>query len=132
MGEPPSRVDVCLADTTGELQALTLIASLAFIGRSLAPNIGGQSPLDAACCGVPVIYGDRMTNFRDICSSLERSKCAIKVKNSTDAVAAIVALARNEDSRKSFSKNLKEWHKNNCGASEFVCEKIKEIAFAKK
>jgi 3-deoxy-D-manno-octulosonic-acid transferase len=131
-GGARGEVHICLADTTGELQTLTSVASIAFIGKSLAPNTGGQSPLDAACCGIPIVYGSRMTNFRDICSSLERSRCAIKVKNSADAMAAIVALVRNEGSRKIFAKNLTEWHKNNCGASEFVCRKIQEIAFSKK
>jgi 3-deoxy-D-manno-octulosonic-acid transferase len=131
-GHAAAEVDVCLADTTGELQMLTSIATVAFIGKSLAPNDGGQSPLDAACCGVPMVYGSKMTNFRDICSSLERSKCVIKVRDAATAISALVALARDEDKRKNFAKNLKEWHKNNCGASEFVCKKIREIAFAKK
>ncbi|MDR1432868.1 MAG: hypothetical protein LBI61_00810 [Puniceicoccales bacterium] len=123
-------VDVCLADTTGELQMLTSISEIAFVGKSLPPNGGGQSPLDAACCGVPIVYGNRMVNFRDACSSLERSKCAIKVKDSERAIAAIVTLAKDIDRRKALAKNLKEWHRSNCGASEFVCKKIQEIAFA--
>ena len=72
-----------------------------------------------------------MTNFRDICSSLERNKCAIKVKDSGGAIGAIVTLAKDDNRRKTLAKNLKEWHKNNCGASEFVCKKIQEIAFGK-
>jgi 3-deoxy-D-manno-octulosonic-acid transferase len=131
-GKAGGTVDVCLVDTTGELQTLTPVASLAFIGKSLSPNTGGQSPLDAACCGIPIIYGNRMTNFPDICSSLESSKCAVRVPDATVAIGAMVALARDENKRKSFAKNLVEWHKNNRGASEFVAKKIREIAFAKE
>jgi 3-deoxy-D-manno-octulosonic-acid transferase len=131
-GKAGETVDVCLADTTGELQMLTSIADLAFIGKSLTPNIGGQSPLDAACCGVPMVYGNRMVNFRDICSSLERGKCVIKVGDAANAISAIFALAKDESRRKAFAENLKTWHKSNCGASEFVAKKIQEIAFAKK
>ncbi|MDR3144092.1 MAG: hypothetical protein LBT64_01155 [Puniceicoccales bacterium] len=129
-GSASSTVDVCLVDTTGELQMLTSIADLAFIGKSLKPNVGGQSPLDAACNGIPIVYGDGMANFRDICASLERSKCVIRVNSSERAIAAICALAKDEKKRESLAKSLVEWHKNNCGASEFVFQKIHEIAFA--
>jgi 3-deoxy-D-manno-octulosonic-acid transferase len=131
-GDAPGEVDICLADTTGELQTLTSIATIAFIGKSLSPNDGGQSPLDAACCGVPILYGNRMSNFLDICLSLERSKCVVKVRDAATAISAIAVLARDDIRRQNFSKNLKEWHKNNCGASEFTHKKIREIAFAKK
>jgi 3-deoxy-D-manno-octulosonic-acid transferase len=131
-GDSAEGVDVCLADTTGELQTLTSLCTLAFIGKSLGPNGGGQSPLDAACCGIPMVYGNRMTNFRDICSSLEQGKCVVKVRDAATAVSAIATLARDGDRRKVFAKSLMEWHRNNCGASKFVFQKICEIAFAKK
>ena len=51
MGDCKSDVDICLADTTGELSILTALADIAFIGKSLSPNNGGQSPLDAASYG---------------------------------------------------------------------------------
>jgi 3-deoxy-D-manno-octulosonic-acid transferase len=50
---------------------LTQIADIAFIGKSLSPNEGGQSTLDAACCGVQIVYVRNMKNFCDICLSLE-------------------------------------------------------------
>ena len=131
-GIDDSGVDVCLADTTGELQTLTQIADIAFIGKSLSPNVGGQSPLDAACCGVPIVYGNNMTNFRDICSSLENNKCVVKVGDESRAIAAISALAKDSSKRSVLSENLKKWHKSNCGASKFVAKKIQDIAFSAK
>jgi 3-deoxy-D-manno-octulosonic-acid transferase len=44
-GLSTQNVEVCLADTTGELSQLAQVADLAYIGKSLAPNEGGQSPL---------------------------------------------------------------------------------------
>ncbi|MDR2779314.1 MAG: hypothetical protein LBB16_03475 [Puniceicoccales bacterium] len=130
-GKAFTEVDICFADTTGELQTLTSIADIAFIGKSLVPNVGGQSPLDAACCGVPIVYGDRMTNFQDICLSLEHARCVAKVKDPARAIMAITVLAKDEDKRKGFAEKLQEWHKNNCGASKFVAQKIQDIAFIK-
>jgi 3-deoxy-D-manno-octulosonic-acid transferase len=46
---------MCLCDKTGELQMLIQIADIAFIWKSLYKNVCGESPLDAACCGVPIV-----------------------------------------------------------------------------
>ena len=43
----PENLAIHLADTTGELAHLSQIADLAFIGKSLAPNEGGQTPIEA-------------------------------------------------------------------------------------
>ncbi|MDR1528317.1 MAG: hypothetical protein LBS22_01890 [Puniceicoccales bacterium] len=131
-GKASAEVDICFADTTGELQTLTSIADLAFIGKSLAPNSGGQSPVDAACHGIPIVYGDKMTNFKGVCLSLEHSKCVVKVKDSARAIMAITILAKDESKRQSFAQKLQEWHRNNCGASEFIAKKIQDIAFANR
>jgi 3-deoxy-D-manno-octulosonic-acid transferase len=98
----------------------------------LAPNNGGQSPVDAACHGVPIVYGDKMSNFKGICLSLEHSKCVIKVKDSARAIMAITMLAKDESKRQGFAKKLQEWHRNNCGASEFIAKKIQDIAFTNR
>jgi 3-deoxy-D-manno-octulosonic-acid transferase len=111
-------VEVCLADTTGELSRLVQIADLAYVGKSLAPNEGGQNPLDGAMAGVPIIYGDRMTNFRDICEQLERENAAIKVKSEREAIDAIVELFENAQKRQTLVKNVGNWFKKNQGASE--------------
>jgi 3-deoxy-D-manno-octulosonic-acid transferase len=111
-------VDVCLADTTGELPRLVQVADVAFIGKSLPPNDGGQSPLEAAMAGVPIVYGNRMTNFRDICSQLERENAALKVESEGEAVEAIVELSENTQRRQLLAQNIGRWFSNNRGASE--------------
>ena len=73
-----------------------------------------------------------MTNFRDICSSLENNKCVVKVGDESRAIAAISALAKDSSKRSVLSENLKKWHKSNCGASKFVAKKIQDIAFSAK
>lgn len=131
-GDAKSDVDICLVDTTGELSILTSLADIAFIGKSLSPNNGGQSPLDAASSGVPIVYGPRMNNFREICSALEMNRCVAKVNDGTQAISAIVNLSKDSAKREEMSCNLLQWHKSNCGASLFVAKKIEEIAFADK
>ncbi|HKK18793.1 MAG TPA: glycosyltransferase N-terminal domain-containing protein, partial [Opitutales bacterium] len=47
-GKPPGgEIIIHLADTTGELSRLSQVADVAFIGKSLAPNDGGQTPIEA-------------------------------------------------------------------------------------
>jgi 3-deoxy-D-manno-octulosonic-acid transferase len=122
--------DVCLGDTTGELSRLVQVADLAYIGKSLFPHSGGQSPLEAAMAGVPVVYGDRMTNFRDICAQIEREGAAVKVAGEREAIRTIVALAGDCPKRKILAKNIGRWFEKNRGASEkthhFICKNLEQ------
>ncbi|MDR2200720.1 MAG: hypothetical protein LBN94_01205 [Puniceicoccales bacterium] len=118
LGAKVKGVDVCLGDTTGELPRLIQVADLAYIGKSLSPNEGGQSPLEAAMAGIPIVYGNRMTNFRDICSQLERENAAWKVESESEAIGAIVELSENAQKRQLLAKNISRWFNSNRGASE--------------
>lgn len=119
-GIASEQVDVCLADTTGELRNLTQISDFAFVGKSLEPNNGGQSPLDAAAYGIPIIYGDRMLNFREICADLESHNCVVKVRTHEDAIKTIINLANEKNAQIMLSENLTEWHSKHVGASQFT------------
>ena len=57
---------MAVADTTGELRALTQLADLVFIGKSLPPHTEGQTPVEAATLGKPILLGPGMANFRAI------------------------------------------------------------------
>lgn len=125
-GIATEKYSICLADTTGELAQLVQIADLAYVGKSLPPNAGGQNPLDAAVAGVPVIYGNLMTNFRDICIQLERENAAVKVENEKDAIHAIVDLAKDAQRRQILSENISNWLKKNQGASVKIYNFIRQ------
>lgn len=117
-------IDVCLADTTGELTRLTQIADLAFVGKSLEPNAGGQSPLDAAHAGVALVYGNHMENFRELCRQIEAAHGAIRVSSHAEAIRVLVELAQDDEARKSLANNLKIWANQNRGASEKTAQYI--------
>lgn len=116
-----------LADTTGELRTLTQIADIAFIGKSLPPNDGGQTPIDCAAIGVPMVYGPNMSNFRRICATLEESAAAIKVKDAESAIAEIERLAKNPELRKTLAESAKKWHSSNIGAARRDFEAIEKF-----
>ena len=120
---------VYLADTTGELRTLTQIADLAFIGKSLAPNEGGQSPIDCSASTVPMVYGSHMSNFRRICQTLEESAAAVKVADADAAVSEIVRLAKNKNARTALAESAKKWHDSNIGAAKRDFDAVMKILF---
>ncbi len=118
---------IYLADTTGELRMFTTIANLAFVGKSLFNHDGGQSPIDAAASGVPIVYGNNMTNFKQICKSLEVAGASRRVFTPEEAIKQLVELAKNENARQTMSKCALIWHKENEGATEKTIAKINAI-----
>ena len=60
---------VVLLDTVGDLAEVYGIGNIGIVGGSFkAP--GGHNPLEVAAYGIPVVFGSRMENFREIASVL--------------------------------------------------------------
>lgn len=54
--------EVVLGDTMGELRKFYSLATVVFVGRSLAP-MGGSDPMEVAALGKPILCGPYMDNF---------------------------------------------------------------------
>jgi len=115
---------IYLADTTGELSYLSQIADVAFIGKSLPPNEGGQTPIEAAGLGIPILMGPNMNNFKDVARSLLQYGVACKVENSIALKMKIEALLANPEKRDAMSRAGLEWHRHNRGSSERIAVDI--------
>ncbi|HMF90449.1 MAG TPA: 3-deoxy-D-manno-octulosonic acid transferase [Candidatus Angelobacter sp.] len=63
---------VFLLDSVGELASVYALASVAFVGGSLLPGVGGHNILEPAQYGVPVMSGPNTANFREIVAIFER------------------------------------------------------------
>lgn len=122
--QAPEGTIVHLGDTTGELRQLTRAADLAFTGKSLPPHDGGQTPIECAAAGVPVIYGPHMTNFKSICQGLEKNGAAIKCADAEEVLKEILSLARDRNSLTKKSAAGVAWHKSNQGATERTLHKL--------
>lgn len=120
-GKTTSR-SVYLADTTGELSRLIQIADLAFIGKSLPPHTEGQTPIEAAMHGIPMVYGPGMSNFRAICRDLEEHRAAIRAKDQEDAIEQLYLLAQDQNRREVLKKNALDWHQANQGSVKRTVE----------
>ncbi|MEM0965681.1 MAG: 3-deoxy-D-manno-octulosonic acid transferase [Verrucomicrobiota bacterium] len=109
---------VYLADTTGELQSFTALSDLVFVGKSLPPSDGGQTPIEAAALGKPIVYGPQMTNFKAACSGLEKRGGALRAEDEGEVETTLVELALNPEKRASMSAASLAWHRENRGSVE--------------
>lgn len=114
----PAGTIIHLADTTGELRRLTRAADLIFCGKSLAPHEGGQTPVEGAAAGVAIVYGPRMSNFRDICRGLEQANAALRASDAAELSTLLSRLTGDEPARTAMGRHGAAWHQSNRGATE--------------
>jgi 3-deoxy-D-manno-octulosonic-acid transferase len=82
---------IILLDTIGELHSAYSLASLVFVGGSIA-GAGGHNILEPAAAAVPVIVGPHTYNFQSIVESFVAAQAIIQLQPASDS-AMIVELA---------------------------------------
>jgi len=89
-GEAPTRAtEVYVADTMGELGLFYRLASVIFVGKSLAGR-GGQNPIEPAKLGSAILHGPHVGNFVDVYAALDQGGGAFVV-NDADELARRLA-----------------------------------------
>src|SRR5690625_285346 len=126
-GQAPGPVDVAVGDTTGELILFTQLADLVFVGKSLPPNDGGQTPIEAAALGKPLIYGPYMTNFRVIARELVDCGGAMVVGDEVDFIENALPLLRNPRERQRMKVATERWYAQNRGALNKVFNTLQTL-----
>jgi len=109
-------VDIAVGDTTGELRRLTQLADLVFVGKSLPPHHEGQTPVEAAALGKPVIFGPEMSNFRVIARDMRSLGAARSVADVGELHAAVLALWSDAPARAQMAAAAQAWRRANQGA----------------
>jgi 3-deoxy-D-manno-octulosonic-acid transferase len=117
-GAAPRPVDIAVGDTTGELRQFTQLADLVFIGKSLPPNEGGQTPVEAAALEKPMLFGPQMSNFRSIARELLASGAAVEVKDAVALAERVRALLPDAAKRAAMAAAAGRWQRENAGAVE--------------
>ncbi|NBD37719.1 MAG: glycosyltransferase [Verrucomicrobia bacterium] len=108
---------VYVADTTGELRRLTELADVVFIGKSLPPNAGGQTPVEAAALGKPLLFGPEMSNFRDIARRLTKDGAARTVASDGELTKAVRELLQNPEERTAMGRRARAFIESSRGAT---------------
>lgn len=117
-GAAPGPVDVAVADTTGELRRLTQLADVVFVGKSLPPHTEGQTPVEAAALGRPLLFGPGMGNFRVIARDLMAAGAATVVSDPAALAAALATLLADPARRAAQAAAAQAWQQANRGAIE--------------
>jgi 3-deoxy-D-manno-octulosonic-acid transferase len=115
-GPAPGEVDVLVGDTTGELRKLTQLADVVFVGKSLPPHTDGQTPVEAAALGKPIIFGPGMGNFRLLSRDLLARGAAREVADAAALVEVVQELLRDASRREALAAAAAVWRCDNAGA----------------
>jgi 3-deoxy-D-manno-octulosonic-acid transferase len=101
-----ANADCMLLDTTGDLQRWYGIASVVFIGKSLAAH-GGQNPVEPILAGKPVVFGPHMENFATLARTLVSNDAAIQVNDAESLGRTVAELLRDGEARQRLVKNAR-------------------------
>jgi 3-deoxy-D-manno-octulosonic-acid transferase len=125
-GAAPGEVDVAVGDTTGELRQLTQLADLVFVGKSLPPHTEGQTPVEAAALGKPILFGPGMGNFATIARDLLARGAALEVADAAALAAEVAVLLGQADRREALAAAAAVWRRENAGAIASTLTVIRE------
>ena len=125
--EAPEETLIYLADTTGELGNLIRCADLAFGGKTLPPNQGGQNPIEPIALGIPLVLGPNFQNFRQTCGDLLAHQAIEVTESAEEAKSALISLALNKSYRENLSKRALDWMDAQGSPSDQTLEKIFQL-----
>lgn len=115
--------DVLLVDTIGHLKELYSVATLVFVGGSIAKR-GGQNPIEAASRGKAVIFGNNMSNFREVADIFVGAGAAIRIKDASHMEKVINELLREPSKLKKMAENAGRVIESNKGAVSGTVDSI--------
>ena len=120
------RADVVVLDTIGELAQLYQLATVVFVGGSLADH-GGHNILEPAIFGKPIIFGPHMQNFREIAEVFVLNDAAIQVHTERELDDAILSLVRDPVQRARLGAAARALVEANRGAKDKTLAVLGEL-----
>ena len=114
-GEAP---DAVIVDTIGHLRRIYSLATVVFVGKSLAGRGGGQNIIEPAVYGKPVIVGPATDNFQRVVEVFQRSQALIQVRDPEELEQALRQLLSHPDRRIALGRKAREVVLSQRGATE--------------
>ncbi|MBI5491482.1 MAG: 3-deoxy-D-manno-octulosonic acid transferase [Deltaproteobacteria bacterium] len=118
--------DIILLDTVGELMTVYSFATVAFVGGSIVPGIGGHNLLEPAYFGKPVLYGPHLTTYLNMALMLEDAGGGIRV-DEKGLAGKLREMLTNDLLRKRTGEAAKRVVEENRGASKRTVEIIEGL-----
>jgi 3-deoxy-D-manno-octulosonic-acid transferase len=124
--------DVVLLDSIGELKSAYALASIVFVGGSIA-NTGGHNILEPAAIGAAVITGPHTYNFKQVVEEFVTAGAIIQLPAMSDSAAItelgdlILELLANSDRRKSLGERARGLVAQNRGATLRTLDLLRPI-----
>jgi 3-deoxy-D-manno-octulosonic-acid transferase len=118
--------DCLLLDTTGELRDWHGVATIVFVGKSLAAR-GGQNPVEAILASKPVLFGPHMENFSALTRALIANNAAIQVPDSDSLQEKIARLLRDPDATSHLVANAQAVLARHSGATRRTAKLVMEL-----
>lgn len=119
---------VVLLDSLGELSRLWGLASVAFVGGSLVPR-GGQSMIEPAGFGVPVIIGPQTWNFSDVVTQLQSIEGVQTVANGGELVAVLRFLLQHPEEARAQGERAQALIVASQGATQAIAAGLMTMCF---
>lgn len=116
---------VILLDTVGELARVYALASVSFVGGSLA-RVGGHNIIEPASLGKPVVFGPFMHHFQDVKEAFLAEQAAICVGSERELLSVISRLLENSDEAKKIGEAARRVVEANRGATERYFRALEE------
>jgi 3-deoxy-D-manno-octulosonic-acid transferase len=125
---------VVLGDTMGELRKFYSLASVVFVGRSIAA-MGGSDMMEVAALAKPILIGPHTENFADAVQQLQR-RAAMQVveteiedeRASEKLAEAVAGLLDRPEVASQLAANARKVVQENRGATERTLASLIEIA----
>ncbi len=111
------RVDIVVLDTIGELATLYQVATVVFVGGSLAAT-GGHNVLEPAVFGKPIVFGPHMENFVEIADAFVSSGGGVQLTGERELEEAFVSLMSDPVRRARLGAAARALVEANRGAKE--------------
>jgi len=111
------RVDVVVLDTIGELATIYQIATVVFVGGSLAAT-GGHNVLEPAVFGKPIVFGPHMENFLEIAEAFISNGAGVQLAGEDELEEAFLSLMSDPVRRARLGAAARALVEANRGANE--------------
>ncbi|MBL8060333.1 MAG: 3-deoxy-D-manno-octulosonic acid transferase [Chthonomonas sp.] len=112
-----------ILDTYGELGQAYSAADIAIVGGGFLP-LGGQNIIQPMACGVAVLHGPNMQNFRDVAALAETAGASLSCRTPADLREKISLLISDPDLRREMGRKGHDLVESNRGASDRYAQAI--------